>query len=142
LDISLTFRSADIGKHMNRKAAVAIVQPPHLQAEPDVAGLEDFSATVVLDGISLADEGLSGAGLHLGENALYCGHVDCRCDVLIPGSLQHIRQFAAQYTNGPPDGVTVRDRVHPAVYPHTTANPPGGRKLRIFRAVNIGALQI
>jgi hypothetical protein len=38
---------------MDRKAAVTILQPSHLKAEADIAGFEDFGATVVFDRVSL-----------------------------------------------------------------------------------------
>src|SRR5690348_11133498 len=127
---------------MDRESTITIVQPPHLQAEPDIAGFEHLRTAVVFDRIALADERLPGTGLHIWQGALYSCHVGGRRDVLISSSLEHLRKLAAQDANGPPNWVTVRDRIHPAMHPHATANTAWGRELRIFRTVDIASLEV
>src|SRR5438309_10506326 len=82
-DVSLSFRSPDIGKDVEGEAAVTVLLPPHLEAEPDVAGLKDIGAAVMLDGVPLGDEGLPGAGLHLGQHVPYRTQIRCLRDFLV-----------------------------------------------------------
>src|SRR5580658_8066922 len=58
-DIGLAFRAADVSQNMDRKTAVTVPLPPHLEAEPDVAGFKNVRATVVLHRVALADERVS-----------------------------------------------------------------------------------
>src|SRR5262249_61670766 len=53
---------ADIGQHVDRETAIAHWQPPHFEPEPDVAGLEDMGAAVVLDGVALRRSQFAGTG--------------------------------------------------------------------------------
>ncbi len=127
---------------MDREAAVTVALPPHLQAEPDVAGFEHVRAAVVLDRVPLGDERFPGAGLHVGQDAAHRGEVGCRRDVLVSGPVQHLRELLAQGPDGPADGIAIDDRIHPAVHAHAAADPAGGRQFGIFRAVDIASLDV
>jgi hypothetical protein len=69
-DVRPSFRSAHVGKDVEREATVTVPLPPHLEAEPDVAGFEDVCATVVFDRVPLGNKGLSRAGCSADLNRL------------------------------------------------------------------------
>src|SRR6202011_2690823 len=97
---------------VNREATVTIPLPPHLEAEPDVAGFEDVCATVVFDGVPLGYECLSRADLYVRQDAPHLGEVGCFRDFFISGPVQHLRELLAQSSDGPANGITIGDRIY------------------------------
>ena len=141
-DVGLPFRSAHVAKDVEREATVTVPLPPHLEAEPDVAGFEHVRATVVFDRVPLGYERVSGAGLHVGQDAPHRGEVGRLGDFFVSGPVQHLREFLAQGSDGPADGIAIGDRVHPAVHAHAAADPARGRQFGIFRAVDVAFLDV
>src|SRR5215813_5238572 len=141
-DVRLAFRSAHVTKDVDCEATVAIPLPPHLKAEPDVAGFEDVRATVVFDGIAFGYEGFSGAGLHVRENALHRSEIGDLHNFFVAGALEHLRELLAEDADCPADGITIDDRIHAAMHAHAAADTVGGRQLRVIRTIDVASLDV
>src|SRR5262245_20991151 len=143
--VLLARRPADIGQHMDRETAIAHRQPPHLEPEPDVAGLEDVGAAVVLDGVALRGAQFPGRGLDVRQDFRHGCHVDGLGNLRIARASQHLLQLRPQRADGPADRVAVDGRVHPVEVRRRRAaehRRPVNSQVRIFRAVDVASFEV
>ena len=86
--------------------------------------------------VSLAQASTSGQG------APHRGEVGCRRDFFVSGPVQHLREFLAEGSDGPADGIPIGERVHSAVYAHAAADTVRGCQLGILRSVDVAFLDV
>ena len=112
LGVSVAGRADQVRQHVDRQAAVAIGEVAQLQAEADVAGLEDIGAPVVLHRLPPLDVGLAGGALDLVQDGGDGASVEAVGHRLVAGAAQHGAEPLPHLAHRPADGVAVDDRVH------------------------------
>src|SRR5215470_1797451 len=143
--VLLARRPADIGQHVDRETAIAHWQPPHFEPEPDVAGLEDMGAAVVLDGVALRRSQFAGTGFDVRQDVRHRRHIDDLGNLRIAGALEHFRQLRPQGADGPANRVAVDGRVHPVEVRRGRAAEhrwPFDTQVRIFRTVDVASFEV
>ena len=104
--------AGQFGQDVDGQAAVARGQPPHFQAETNVAGLNDVGPTVVLHGVAIGHELGPGDVLHFVEARRDRGHVDLAGDLRVASLFHHDWQALPDGLDRPADGIAINGVVH------------------------------
>jgi hypothetical protein len=86
-------RARQVSQHVDRQPAVATDLLAHLQAKPEVAGIENVRAPVVLDGVAAGGKLGPGRGFDLRQGVRDRLYVDLVRQVLVSGSPEHVRKL-------------------------------------------------
>ena len=88
----------------------------HLQAEADVAGLDDVGAPVVLDRVAVGGELDPRRAVHLVQRRVHGVHVQPGGGIGVAGGFQHRAEIAAHGAHRPADGVAVGGLIHAVLH--------------------------